>query len=211
MNRRGFTLLELMLATTLVSVLMVGVMGVIGSLAPASLAAVADESEALGAGSYATVRLVQLIADDLSRMDRLDMKPDGAVNLYGQLALDGGTGRWLDRPAQVTYRFAEIGSRRLLLRRQRLLDKLTNQATTVELLAAGVKELQWVPIEAKDSPIIAGDTLPPIVVGNANVQPAAVTEVSRHMLRYAAAPAWRVSVSPVDKAVGPTVRTMVVR
>lgn len=137
MRSRGFTLLEMLLATALTAVLVGGVMAVVTSVArplPGNAASRAGLSQELPIES-----VLAMVRDDLRNARALQMSDDGVLTMAGNMAINATAREQTHRPAVVTYKIEQIGGRHWLVRSQSRLDTLTNEPTQYDLVCAGVR------------------------------------------------------------------------
>lgn len=159
--RRGFTLLEMLLATALAAMLVVGVMGVVTNITRANYASSSGEDggrpkqghlEEDPAASIA--RWSVMLADEVAHA--VAMEPgDGegfALVTYGALT-DADRGRAY-RPVVVRYAIREVGGARWLVRLQGLLNSGDRRAMQSDLVVGGVRR---VALEAADPLPPSGD------------------------------------------------------
>ncbi|MGB0766888.1 MAG: prepilin-type N-terminal cleavage/methylation domain-containing protein [Phycisphaeraceae bacterium] len=141
---RGFTLIEMLLATLLTAVLMVGVLAVIARVAEPIAAPVPGPSLATDARDADA--LVRLLQDDLSQALTLDT--DGEANGWSFMSyggFDALTNERTHRPTRIAYRVASIGERSWLVRDQTTLDGEAAMAPRCELVAADVSMVSLEP------------------------------------------------------------------
>lgn len=147
-NRSGFTLIEMLLATVLTAVLMVGVLAVVVSVSGPIQA---------GQGDGQAMQLME--TDDVVRVLRADLAQartletaGGELVLMSYGSLDPLTGERTQRPVDVRYRVQTIGVRSWLVREEQPLDGEAALAVRTELVAAGVSRLELDP--PTDLPVI---------------------------------------------------------
>ena len=140
-SRRGFTLLEMLLATVLSVMLMVGVLAVIAGLGTAASKA-GDQPVPAADAIDGWLRLLQ---EDLNLAVKIDASRSNELTLTGYAALDEPGRERTHRPARVLYRFEDVGGRRWLIRRQALLDLATNQNVQRDLVCSGLSRFELVP------------------------------------------------------------------
>lgn len=154
---RAFTIIELLLATVLSTVLMIGVLAVITRLgAPDSAAA---SSTGRHGDSPSTVAseviepLMSLLREDLGLARVMEAAKPNEIALEGYAGLDGQSHERTHRPVRVHYRIEFIDGRPWLVRRQAALDVLTNQNIQRDLVCSGVTriELTTITTETGDS------------------------------------------------------------
>lgn len=132
-HRPGFTLLELLLASALTTMLMVGVLGLVSQIGlPAEESADAISRDAAVEG------FAEMLRADLEHAVAVDATDENHVELLGYAALDDEARSRSHRPVRIVYRFDEIRGRSWLVREQHLLDVLTNRNMQRDLVAAGV-------------------------------------------------------------------------
>ncbi len=141
---RAFTLLELLVATALSTVLMIGVLAVVADLgAPEVAAGIAEEAGAAG-GDEALDAWVGLLREDLAHAHSIDASKANEVVLMGYGALDGRARERTHRPVLVLYKIERIDGRPWLIRRQAVLDVLTNQNVQRDLVCCGVTRFELI-------------------------------------------------------------------
>lgn len=140
-RRRGFTLLELMLATVLMSVLMIGVLAVLTQvLRPAG--GQNERAKALGGIDAGWVGVMR---GDLLQA-RAVQSGESRIELMGYVGLDPATGERTQRPARVAYHLAEdIAGRSWLVRSETPMDTGGKPTTRHELLGGGVTRFTLTP------------------------------------------------------------------
>ena len=156
----GFTLLELLLASALTTLLMVGVLGIVAQVGlPARQPSDAASPDA-ASGDASLRGFADILRLDLEHAASIDVTKPNRVELLGYGSLDAETRRRTHRPVRIVYHIARIGDRRWLLREQRRLDVLTNRNVQRDLIAAGIRgfELSHVPLTPDR---IAGEAQPP--------------------------------------------------
>jgi len=137
MRRPGFTLLEMLLATALAAILMVGVLGLITDIGSSQLAAA--ESEEPGRSPTAALEAwAALLREDLEHAREVDLSQPNELRLVGTHALDSARREATHRPVEVVYRMEEIDGRSVLVREQAALDVATNRNVQRDLVCGGV-------------------------------------------------------------------------
>lgn len=133
MARRGFTLIEMLLATVLAALLLGGVLTVTAAMSK-------DSARTTTLPEPARSPIVRLLEWDLTNAATMQPSDDGqSLTLVGNGALDPRTMSPDGRLARVVYR---IDPRiRALTREQRYLDDDIRPEPWVELLGTGVKRL----------------------------------------------------------------------
>lgn len=157
MNRRaGFTLLELLLATVLTAVLMVGVLAVISRVwGPADSAS--DSVPGLSIGDA----VVRVLGDDLAQARTIDTTDAGLVLMsYGALDREGYSRT--QRPVRIAYAVQDIGGRTWLVRSEQALDEGSNARVSRDLVASGVTRIDLTPPAIAEPLIDSDDADPPV-------------------------------------------------
>lgn len=145
MSRRpGFTLVELLLATTLSTLLLIGVMAVVTGLSSS-----AGFERSVGATGHATDPAVvdswlRLLREDFENARRIELLSDTELEVVGYAALDPQSGERTHRPVRVVYAIERVGGRDWVVRRQTALDVLTNKATTGALVCGGLSRFNFI-------------------------------------------------------------------
>ncbi|MCY2926021.1 MAG: prepilin-type N-terminal cleavage/methylation domain-containing protein [Planctomycetota bacterium] len=155
-RRHGFTLLEMLLALTVSAMLMAGVLAVVTGLGARGLAAAphADGERMTGAVDA----WVRLLREDLANATASEGSENELV-LTGYAALAGPERERTHRPARVVYRLEDVAGRRWLVRRQALLDVLSNDNLQRDLVCRGVKRFSLVRTP-EAAPPVAGPRRP---------------------------------------------------
>lgn len=138
-QRNGFTLLELMLATVLMSVLMIGVLAVLTQVLR-SPQMTSDQGEPMGEVGPSWV---ELIRHDLTQARTVEHSAN-RIKLMGYVWLDPVTGQRTQQPAHVTYRLVEIGERPWMVRTSQMIDRDKQPTVRHELLGSGVTRFELV-------------------------------------------------------------------
>jgi hypothetical protein len=135
-RRQGLTAVELLVATTLATMLMVGILGLLTTL-NTQCRALTETTQPQPWG--------QLLADQLRR-DLSNARHMAVANnqivLTGYLGTHGPDQHSSWRAAEVTYHLAAVGDYHCLLRDERPLDALSNAVTARRLVATGIHGLQ---------------------------------------------------------------------
>lgn len=139
---RGFTLLELLLASVLMAVLMVGVMSVIANVVrPAASLSESRDSESPDEEAQAWVRVMH---DDL-RQARTIQTQGGEVVVMNNGGIDPLTQQRTHRPVIIRYAIKKVGERSCLVRYEQSLDTREVMPERRELVGIGVTRLELVP------------------------------------------------------------------
>lgn len=137
----GFTLLELLLASALSVLLMVGVLAVIATWRTADAAPGAG-NDRFGPSTVMadaeTERWVALLREDLGHARQVEQGGDALVRLVGHAGLDAVGRARTHRPVEVVYRTMEQDGAVWLVREQAALDIASTAHRQRDLVAAGV-------------------------------------------------------------------------
>lgn len=160
-RRKAFTLLELMLAVTLASLLVMGVLAVLTQVGASALnppvasrlEGEASDEQANAAATlsdHALEAAVALLRRDMAHATRIEAEAN-RLELVGPCALEARRRAGVHRPVRVIYTLERIEGRRWLVRTQRALDVATNQNTQRDLVLAGLARFRLSPkqIETK--------------------------------------------------------------
>ena len=146
----GFTIIELMLASALVVVLMVSLMGAMRQIA---------QDHAQNAGIGVELSQLSVLVVDTVRLDMLNA--DRVRSANGELAFEGHGGWDFDQleishdRVRVTYRIRRIGDKAYLVRTQENLNELTNRNMRTWLIADGIQQIDLRPL-VLDTEQVAG-------------------------------------------------------
>jgi hypothetical protein len=138
MRSYGLTLLELLLASVLTTLLMVGVLSVVASLGSSAVGA------AEGGRTDPEIRAdsirpwIDLLRDDVAHADELTMTRDNVLKIIGHAALDRGDRLVTHRPVEIHYAFRDVDGRRWLVRFERALDVMTNRNIRCDLVSGDI-------------------------------------------------------------------------
>ena len=148
MNRRGFTLIEMLLATVLAGILMGGVLLMTTAIGRDRARVAADEAVPRGAG------LVDQLRWDLTNATTMAQADHGrALMLTGHGALDGKTLASNGRLAKVTYEVRGKGRDGALFRTQSYLDDPVRPEPWTELVSMNVRTLNVLPKSPDANPV----------------------------------------------------------
>ena len=138
-------MIELLLATTLTAMLMVGVLAVLGNMMKAAVVVDRDAGSGFETEAEAVDALVRMVGDDLRHANTV-FKPvtSDDVTMLGYGALDANAREPMHRPVSVIYRVETLGGRSWLVRRQAVLDVLTNQNVQRDAVFEGVRRFEIV-------------------------------------------------------------------
>ncbi len=138
---RAFTMIELVLASALCTVLMVGVLGVITSLSGPDQAMV-DASHGGGPSREETIdALARLLRSDLAHATAVEVVGGSDLVIQGNCGLDESRRTPTHRPVEVRYKVMQINGRPWLVRRQQALDTLSSEQVQRDVVCAGVSRL----------------------------------------------------------------------
>lgn len=143
MIRSGFTLLELLLATMLSAMLMVGVMAVVVDIGRTSQAlkttTSAQPDDASTIDEQAMTNWITLLRADLEQSaGRIDTSV-GRLEMIGFHAISS-SGPAEHYPVSISYYIKQVGNDSWVIREQKRLDVLSNQNINRELVCRGVSK-----------------------------------------------------------------------
>jgi|SRR5579862_4531017 len=146
MNRRAFSLIELMIATALSVALMGAVLAILSNIAR-------DTRRLAGAEAFsASQNLVELLHRDLSSSRTMIQAPDGSVLvLVGHGWIDPATLNPTGRLARITYQCVRDGQTRWFVRQQESMDDPAGPKRWRTLVAANVETILVSPTVADQS------------------------------------------------------------
>ena len=166
-GRRGFTLVEMMLATVLAAMLIGGVMTVASGLS----------QDRRRMQEKMTVQrpmaLLELVRKDFANASAVVWSADGAVVLVGHGGLDPKALTPTGRLAEVTYR----RSGAMLVREQRYLDDPVRPQRWSEIVSVGVREFGVTAGSNDAEPVRLGEDVAQRLAGNPAGAGARVTSV----------------------------------
>ena len=119
-RRRAFTLIELLSAISLASLLVISVVAIV-SMCERQMSRLAQDP----AMSYSDLRLANIVFRDLTNARMIDRKVDGSVALTGCIRIQNG--RSAMGEAEVTYECRSRDEMRVLCRTQRSLGNAQTQ------------------------------------------------------------------------------------
>lgn len=141
---RGFTLLELLLATVLSVMLMLGVLAVVTDLST-DPETIPSRGERFAAQQTQTLDAwVRLLRGDLAHAIQVNAETPSRVEMLGSGALDERGRSRTHRPVKVTYALETLDGRRWLVRRQTAQDSLVAHATQRDLVCRGVQRFELI-------------------------------------------------------------------
>ena len=144
-SQRGFTLLELLLATVLSSMLIVGVLMVLTNLTGGDMAAGIGVGTPAGDArnrAEAVDRWTALLRKDLIHARHVGTPRDNVLTLAGYSGLHGPARERAHRPVRVQYAIHQIDGRFWLVREQAAQDVLTNRHVQRDLVCTGVRRFE---------------------------------------------------------------------
>ncbi len=133
---RAFTAVELLVAITLATMLMAGILGLLTTLSSHCRQLARDSR-----GEPWQAILAQLLRRDLANARHVVIAPHRIV-LTGYLGTAGLRHDSTLRAAEVTYRLTPLGDIPCLLREERSLDSLSNALASRQLVATGISGFQ---------------------------------------------------------------------
>lgn len=137
----GFTLIEMLAALALGTLLMLAAMGVLRSLAPRPTTTSAEAAPAAD--------VLRLVRWDLANARRFESSPDG-VTLWGLGSLNPADMSPTHRPTVVRYRVGEFAGTASLLRSEEPLGAAMGQASGPQLICPGVLAFSIEPLPEAD-------------------------------------------------------------
>jgi len=147
---RGFTLLELLLASVLLAVLMVGVMSVITNVVqPAE--AVAKQQAARDTAEPAAL-LADLLREELLHARTIDESTVQSIAFTGFGGLDPVTHERVQRPVRVRFFIEDIDGRSWVMRSEQRLDGEEQPGARRSLVCAGVTRFELIAPERETKP-----------------------------------------------------------
>jgi type II secretory pathway pseudopilin PulG len=134
----AFTLIELVIASALAALLMVGVMMVLtGIIRDRKRLSAAPSSEPASPAA-----LAEILRRDLSCSTQFSVLADGSIQINGLSALDDKTLQSIDRPSLITYRLSDRDGLRMLIRDEAMQDEPVQPHSLRTLLATHVSEFK---------------------------------------------------------------------
>ncbi len=137
---QGFTIMEMLAATALTSLLMIGVLAVMTSIAREHRAAAIRSQRGI------ETELMELLRWDLANATRIESGADRLV-LSGHGVLDPQTQQpSMPRPCVVVYQVRQVNGRSWLSRQQSAADQ--SVPPSVAMVGSGVRNMQVLPADA---------------------------------------------------------------
>ncbi|HCD32464.1 MAG TPA: hypothetical protein DER01_08640 [Phycisphaerales bacterium] len=143
-HRRGFTIMELLIASTLAAILMVGILFATTQQAK-QVQRLQTQTSPL---HFDTV--IQMLRSDLMLATACKVTED-QIQLQGYMQLNSKTQSQTQKPAHVIYRLVAIGNDHWLIRHQRDPSSLTLQDSSANLLCKGITSMQLLASELPES------------------------------------------------------------
>lgn len=144
--RGGFTIMELLIASSLAAILMIGIL-----FATTQLAKQAQRQQQRNSPTEFDAAL-QLLHRDLRQATACRVE-ENQIHLQGFILLDKKNQTQRQYPAEVIYRLVEIGPNHWLMRHQREFSKLTLDDTSANLICKDITSMQLIahdPLPLKD-------------------------------------------------------------
>ncbi len=151
--RRGFTLLELVLASALSVVLMMGILAVLTDMSSDPETLIKPTRADAPATGRTFEAWAKLLRDDMSHTHRIESSGPNRIVLRGSGALDARGRSRTHRPVELVYELRKIDGRTWLVRRQRALDVLSNRNVQRDLVCTGIEKFE---LSAEGSMLIQG-------------------------------------------------------
>ncbi len=146
MNRQpshGFTIMELLIASALASILMIGIL-----FATTQQARQVQRQQKQSSPTELD-SIVQLLRRDLMLATACRIK-DQQIQLQGYFKLDEKTFSQTQQPAQVIYRLADIDQETWLIRHQQDPTSLTLQDSSANLVCKGITSMQLLAVSLEN-------------------------------------------------------------
>jgi prepilin-type N-terminal cleavage/methylation domain-containing protein len=134
-SRNGLTLLELLTALVLASLMMSGVVGVLRQMKQKS-----KQIDQLDLQPAWESRLVSLITHDLQNSRRISVN-ETSITLTGYMGRDFNTGQATHRPTQVRYFARQTEENAWLLREEQHIDVRSTENTQTEVVCYDTRSL----------------------------------------------------------------------
>jgi hypothetical protein len=150
----AFTIVEMLAATMLVTILMSAILLVLGGITRDRRRVVMDENSAVAAQARPLVGMLRWDLVNASAMTPMDH--GRVLVLVGNGGLDGRTFAPNGRLARVVYRVINDGAGTRLIREQAYLDDAVRPEPWTELAARGVTRLSVIP-SSSDAEVVHGD------------------------------------------------------
>lgn len=153
-NSRGFTLLELLMAAALTTILTIGLLAVLTNISASSNLPLNSIGNSSGVMSKMDISigeidaLVRLLREDIIHADKIDASKVNELSITGYGALDRISRQRKHRPVNVLYKLEKIDGHFWLIRRQEALDVLSNQNIQRDLICSGVTRFKLVLIDS---------------------------------------------------------------
>lgn len=182
MPRRAFTLLELLLATVLLTGLMVSVLAVLTRIGTHDLSSAGITSTSLKieatSADPSLLRVstsdidawIAVLREDIDHAIEIDTSVTNEVTLIGYAGLDDVNRRRAHRPVRVTYKIETLSGRPWLIRRQAWLDVLSNQNVQRDLVCGGVLRFELVSVPGETRAPGEAVRKPPLPGGSVKVR-----------------------------------------
>lgn len=142
-NQSGFTLIEILLATILTAVLMVGVLAVIASIS-GPIQHRSDEPGQSAIGQIDLDAITRVVATDLAQARWIE-SAGGELKLMSYGGLDPQDRARTQRPVNIDYHVQLINDNPWLVRTEQALDGEAATAPDYELVAPGVTRIALAP------------------------------------------------------------------
>ena len=142
-HRRGFTLIEIMVALAIAAMLSMAAMAVVANLARSQAASKRTEGAA-----FMKTGLRRLLATDVDHADRYRVLPNG-IELHSRAAIDPASLEVRHFESVIGYKTIELGADVWLVREQQ--SEMSGMLT--ELASKGVKTISIEPINQDNTPL----------------------------------------------------------
>ena len=152
---RGFTIMELLIASVLSAILMIGIL-----FATTQLARQVHRQKGLASPTQFNT-VLELLRKDMSQATACRVT-ENKIHLRGFMLLDPQSQKRIEQPAQVIYRLVQINDVFWLMRHQRALNNLTLDDTDANLLCKNITTMQLLP-PPQIAPKIAPKIIPAVI------------------------------------------------
>lgn len=142
MIKHGFTLLELLLATVLLTLLMLGVTAIITNLGATKTTVFSEPTRPDLVRSF-----LDVLRMDLNSAEHVDSDSPNSITIDGYAAGLSSSQESIHLPARITYGVVTVGDRSWVVRSETRLDRSAAGTTRHDLVEVGISGFQVVPIE----------------------------------------------------------------
>jgi len=136
MHRRAFTMVELLIASALAGMLILGVLAAITNLGRT------EQQQQKAERASLPTHVIDLIRSDLVHADEMRVR-DEQIELRGRLGIDRDSVQVNHMPAVVRYAIIHVNEQPWLIRRQKDPTNLSSDRTTANVIANGVSAISF--------------------------------------------------------------------